>query len=137
MRYLGIDYGSKRIGLALSDESAFFAFPKGVIESSRNAANEIKAICRKEGISEAVVGESRNFKGQENLIMTDTKRFVSELEALGLTVIYEPEIFSTVQAQQIQGDSKDLDASAAAVILQSYLDRLRFRSAGEAAADAE
>ncbi|HEY1037637.1 MAG TPA: Holliday junction resolvase RuvX [Candidatus Paceibacterota bacterium] len=128
MKYLGIDFGTKRIGLAVSDEAATLAFPKSIVQGGKGAAAEVVAFCEKEGVSVAVIGESKNFKGEENAIMENTRGFAKELEAAGLKVVYEPEILSTVQAQQIQGDTGKLDASAAAIILQSYLDRLKFQS---------
>jgi putative holliday junction resolvase len=123
-RFMGIDFGTKRIGLAISDDMAKMAFPKTVIENRPGFLDEIVSICLDNGIDTVVLGESRDFQGRENTIMKKTEIFKTALENKGLSVIYEPEVLSTVQAQQFQGQNKDLDASSAAIILQSYLDRL-------------
>lgn len=127
-RYLGIDYGKKRIGVAYSDEAGTLAFPKGVIENKK-PADSAKIIRETAdtlgGIETVILGESKNFKGEDNTIMEDVREFAEHLKSNSLEVIYEPEIMSTIQAERIQGRRKDIDASAAAVILQSYLDRLK------------
>lgn len=130
MKHLGIDYGKKNIGIALSDERGEFAFPEKVLsnmQSMSTMAQQIVQIGKEKGVSTVVVGESKNFKGKDNKIMSHVKEFVSELRQQGLDVVYEPEIMSTIQAERIQGNRSDIDASAAAVILQSYLDRQKFK----------
>lgn len=124
MRYLGIDYGSKRVGLALSDEEGRMAFPYVVIENANDLLEKIKTIIEKEKVDEVVVGESKNFQGEENQIMIAIKKFADDLKReVGKEVRYEPEFLSSHQAQSIQGKNEMLDASAAAIILQSFLDR--------------
>jgi len=123
MRLLGIDFGTKRIGLAISDESATLAFPHIVVKNSKTAQEEIIDICKVNNIKTAIMGESRNYKGNENTMMGEARPFAAGLEKRGLTVIFEPEVLSTLQAERIQGKKEDIDASAAAIILQSYLDR--------------
>ena len=59
--------------------------------------------------------------------MKEVREFINHLEVKGLDVVYESELFSTMQAERIQGQRTDIDASAAAVILQSYLDRIKKR----------
>lgn len=126
MRYLGIDFGTKRIGLAISDEAATLAFPHDVVKNSKTAAAEIVEICKVNKISVAVMGESNNYKGNENAVMEEARPFAAELEKAGLKVIFEPEVLSTMQAERIQGRKDNIDASAAAIILQSFLDRKKF-----------
>lgn len=124
MRYLGIDYGSKRVGLALSDEEGKLAFPYVVLENKSDILERVKLIIEKEKVEKIVIGESKNFQGEENKIMLDIKKFADDLkEAVGKEVFYEPEFLSSHQAVQIQGKNSELDASAAAIILQSFLDR--------------
>ncbi len=123
MRYMGIDYGSKRIGIALSDESHQFAFPHGVLQNTENVVAEIKKICEEKDVGEVVVGESKNFAQQENDIMVDIRRFVEELKKNTVYPIHlHPEFLTSAEATQIQGETRMLDASAAALILKSYLD---------------
>lgn len=128
MRFLGIDYGHKRIGLAISDPSAALAFPYEVIKVDDTTPEKIAEICKKELVNGIVVGESKNFKGEDNIIMKEVKLFVELIKSItGLPVSFEPEIMSTIQAERLQGRAdkqKDtIDSSAAAVILQSFLDR--------------
>ncbi|MES3006076.1 MAG: Holliday junction resolvase RuvX [Patescibacteria group bacterium] len=128
MRFLGIDYGHKRIGLAISDPSAALAFPYEVLQVNDTTPGRIADICKKELVNGIVMGESKNFKGQENTIMKEARLFAEMLKVLtDLPVSFEPEIMSTIQAERLQGradqQKKTIDASAAAVVLQSFLDR--------------
>ncbi len=129
-KYVGIDYGTKRIGVAVSDDSGSMAFPKEVIQNTGmvDVATAISRLCNEIGTVDVIIGESKNFKGEDNIVMKDVREFINHLESKGLDVVYEPEIFSTMQAERLQGQRADIDASAAAVILQSYLDRLKQRS---------
>src|SRR3989344_9616212 len=71
MRYLGIDYGSKRVGLALSDEDGTMGFPHATVANTPRLIDELCALIAKENIGAAVIGESRNFHGEENPIAKD------------------------------------------------------------------
>ncbi len=125
-RYLGIDYGSKRVGIAVSDETNGFALPLVVLDNNKkivDALNDI--ICEKE-ITHIVLGESKNYKGEDNTIMEKVREFKETLEnRFGKPVIFEPEFLSSHQAEQFQGKNAMHDASAAAIILQSYLERVK------------
>jgi putative holliday junction resolvase len=124
MRLLGIDYGSKRVGVALSDEGAVIAQPYKVLSNSKNLIEEVAAIVEKENVSEIILGESKDYKGAENLIMEKVHAFKKALEEkTGKRLIYEPEFMTSQQAEYFQGKHELLDASAAALILQSYLDK--------------
>lgn len=124
MRLLGIDYGSKRVGVALSNPEQTFAQPYTVIVNRGHLLEEVQKIINKEGVAGIVMGESKNFKGGDNLIMKDITAFVDLLKKeTQLPVYLEPEFLSSHQAAHFQGKHDLLDASAAAIILQSYLDR--------------
>jgi putative Holliday junction resolvase len=122
---MGIDYGSKRVGVALSDESRTIAVPKAVLPNDRNLFGEIKNLIASHDVREIVLGESKNFQGKDNPIMEDINFFKGELtREFGLAVHFEPEFLTSFEAARTQGgDSPFLDASAAAIILQSYLDK--------------
>ncbi len=123
MRLLGIDYGTKRVGIAMSDPSESFAQPYSVIKNSKNLLEEIVAIIKKEGISEIIIGESKDFKGKDNVVMEKIREFKKNLETeTKLKVFFEPEFLTSHQAAYFQGQHDLLDASSAALILQSYLD---------------
>ena len=123
MRYLGIDFGSKRIGISLSDPSGRMAFPHSIVLNTVTAKDEILALMRKEHVGAIVAGDSRNRDGVENLIMQKAKPFCEALSSeSGAPLYYRLEAYTSVQAAHIQGDNAMNDASAATLILQSYLD---------------
>lgn len=141
MRFLGIDYGSKRIGLALSDEGGTMAFPKNIIPNDSDTLNEIAEIINSEKVQAIVVGESMDFSGQANAISSKIEDFVQNInDKFGLPVHKQKEFLTTVEARKSpdakamsnksqahtknkakKGDS--VDAGAAALILQRFLDR--------------
>lgn len=133
MRYLGIDYGTKKIGLALSDEAGTMGFPFDIIKNTPQTLNKICALILEKNISAVVIGDSRNFTGAENPIAKDAKALSLQLiERAGVPVFFEPEVFTTVAARRAQGkETKSrtirprvaVDAAAAALILTSYLSR--------------
>lgn len=130
MRLLGIDYGGKRIGLALSDETLSLAFPYKVIFNGKTTIEELKKVCNENNISGIVIGESRDDKGEENEIMVAVREFANVLQKeTGAPVFFEQEYLTSVEAHRIsffeQGrqKGKDIDAAAATLILQRYLDK--------------
>jgi putative Holliday junction resolvase len=123
MKYLGVDFGEKRVGIALSDEDGKFAFPTAVLANDQDLMKHIVDLCMKNNVEMVVMGESRNFQGQINTIMWKIEGFKKQLETIGFKVVFEPEFMTSTQASQITGENKMLDASAAAIILQAYLNR--------------
>jgi putative Holliday junction resolvase len=124
MRYLGIDYGNRKIGLAVSDGSGDFAYPHSVIVNNLKSLTEVVQICQKEGVAKIVIGESMDFKGQPNPIMEEIKMFAAKLaDASNLPVEWEKEFYTTQEADRIMGRNEETDARAAALILKSYLAR--------------
>lgn len=126
MKLLGIDYGTKRIGVAVADTEAGMAFPKMVMKSDANFLYTINELCKKENFTKIVLGESKDLDGRDNPISKEITIFKKNLESqTGLPVVYEPEFYTSAQAARIQGENDMIDASAAAIILQSYIDKLR------------
>ncbi len=123
MRILGIDYGSKRVGVAVSDPNGQFALPVSVVSNTPTLLSEIEKIATDNESREIVMGESRNYKGEPNEILLDSMEFKKRLEERGFKVYLELEFMTSVQAERWQGKGALTDASAAAIILQSYLDR--------------
>jgi len=124
MRYLGIDYGTKRIGVAISDEGGTLAFPYVILENSKGSIGEIKTICAHESVEKIVIGESVDYKGQPNIVKKEIDKFILDLKKIiGVPIVEEREFMSTQQARYYQMKRKHVDDSAAAIILQSYLDR--------------
>ncbi len=130
MRLLGIDYGTKRVGIAISDADAGFAIPTTVIKNQgdiQKLLKEVRELAEKNAIKEIVIGESKDFKGKDNSIMSESLEFKKVLEQLGFIVHMEPEFLTSFQAEKIQGKNDMLDASAAAIILQSFIDKRKFQ----------
>lgn len=126
MRLMGIDYGEKKIGIALSDESAKIAFPHSVIKnvSVATAIKEIKKICEEKQVGKIILGKSLDYKNQPNIIMAKIEKFKSLFEKeISLSVEFENEVLTTKQAERYTGKQPYTHASAAALILQSYLDK--------------
>lgn len=141
-RFLGIDYGTKRIGVSISDENNILAFPKEIILNDSNSFNRLSSIIREENISEIVVGESVDFSGKLNALSGRIEVFILELkEKFNLPVFKQKEFLTSVEARKA-GNTKStlrqsqvhskikqiksgrIDASAAALILQRYLDKV-------------
>lgn len=125
MKYLGIDYGTKRVGIATSDDGGQMAFPLRVLLNSRSLIAHIAKICRDEHIDTIVMGESLNFQNKHNVIMGEITPFAEELKReTGLPLVFMNEVLSSREAMHLQGDNSENDASAAAIVLQSYLDKI-------------
>ena len=123
-RILGIDYGTKRVGIAISSESQSFALPKVVLVNDKKLVSNISEICAKENVEKIILGESKNYKMENNKVMVKILEFKKVLEIeVGKEVIFEPEFMTSAEAERIQGKNDMLDASAAALILKSYLEK--------------
>lgn len=120
--------GTKHVGIALSDESGKVAFPKAVLANDRTLFREISAFINDNNVGCVVFGESRDYSGKENPIMAEVHALRSALERkLDITVEFEPEFLTSEEAKRIQGENKFLDASAAAIILQSFLEKKQIK----------
>jgi putative Holliday junction resolvase len=125
MQLLGIDYGEKRVGVASTDESGEFALPRLVINNSPELINEIVGLINKWKIEKVILGESKKLDGRDNIISKDIEAFKNDLEERGVKVEMHPEFFTSVEAERIQGKGEMLDASAASLILKSYIDTVK------------
>lgn len=122
MQRMGIDFGSKKIGIALSDESGVMAFPHSVIPNDDKFLDKIEAIINERNVKEIVIGQSLNLDGSPNKIQAAIENLVMDLTlATGLPIHLEPEQYSSREATHITGKNKQIDAAAAAIILNSYL----------------
>ena len=125
MRYLGIDYGSKRIGIAVSDDEGRMAFPVGFIPNrGKTAIKEIGDRIRKEHINLIVIGMPMGLDGKETEQTHATRLFIAALRnTIQLPIETENEMLTSKMAQASGMKDGHIDASSAAIILQSYLDR--------------
>lgn len=134
MRFLGIDLGERRIGLALSDTEGQLAGPMKVISRSGEEMDEILKIIVSEGAEIVVVGLPLNMDGSLGEQGSKAERFAQELkERAGIPVELWDERLSTFEAERRLREAgkkgaklkEALDKSAAAVILQDFLDHKR------------
>jgi putative holliday junction resolvase len=141
-RILGLDAGERRIGVAISDPERSFALPLNSIQKDARGADvaAIEALVRAEEVSEVVVGLPLSLSGEDSAQTESSRAFAQQLEArLGLPVRLWDERLSTQEAMRRVGSERqggrrgkqrgqqaDTDAIAASIILQGYLDRLRF-----------
>jgi putative Holliday junction resolvase len=124
MKYLGIDYGAKRIGVAVSDVDGTIAFPRGTLENDSHVVEHIARRVEGENAEVIVIGDTRSFSGLENPVTKESDEFAGRLKnATGLPVIRAWEAGSSIEASRYAPESQQHDdASAAAIILQRYLD---------------
>ncbi len=125
MRVLGIDYGTKRIGLAVSDESQTLAREFNIF-SPQEFWQKIGSMIGQESIERIVIGLPLNMTGEQ----TDKTREVEEFsERLQVTVPvpieFMDERLSSVMAENLPGGQKNIDSLAAQIILQNYLDKAK------------
>ncbi len=124
MRFLGIDYGSKKIGLALTDDKGMMAFPHSVIPTNEETPKVIEALVLKESVGEIVIGHSLDREGNPNKVHEAVEALMLDLTlSIGIPIHLEPEQYSTQEAIRIQGRNEKTDAAAAAIILNSYITR--------------
>jgi putative Holliday junction resolvase len=132
-RILALDHGTKRIGAALSDETATLAQPLEFIaaEPFAKALDRIKTIVKEKEVREILVGLPRNMNGTYGPAAESARNFAATLrDALGIPVKTWDERLTSVQANRFlieAGMRRDkrktrVDQSAAAILLQSYLD---------------
>lgn len=122
MRLMGIDFGEKRVGIASTDESGEFALPRAVLPNSLDLLEEVVRLAREWQVQKIVVGESKNLNGEHNPIHSQAAVFVGLLKERGFEIEFHPEVYTSMEAKQLQGKNDMTDASAAALILKSYID---------------
>ncbi len=133
MRYLGIDYGTKKVGLALSDEAGMMGFPKEVVPNTPSLATDLCVLIALERVGAVVIGESLNYVGVENEIARDARLLGDAIaQKAKIPVFYESEILTSAEARRQHEPTEktrapqthpDVDASAAALILTSFLSK--------------
>lgn len=124
MKHLGIDFGSKRVGLAVSDADGRIAFPRGVLPNGEDTLADIADIVAKERIARIVVGDARAFSGAENAVTPEADAFCAALAVrVSVPVERAREAWSSFEAARFAPKGREHDdAAAAAILLQRYLD---------------
>jgi putative Holliday junction resolvase len=133
-KIMGIDYGSHRVGVAVSDDGGMYAFPKAIVANDEDLLNTLAQLAEREGVTKFVVGEADNPAGGENTIMRRVTIFSKALAVrTELPVELVTEAYSSAEARRAleekirtrKDTSTAVDAAAAAIILQTYLDTTR------------
>jgi putative holliday junction resolvase len=129
---IGLDHGSRRIGVAVGSDETGQAFVRPALVRSNQAADleRIAALARDEGTTRVVLGLPRNMDGSEGAQALAARAFGAELGAIGLEVAFVDERLTSWQAgehlvaegRRPSRASGERDSAAARVILQEYLD---------------
>lgn len=137
MRIMGLDFGDKTVGVALSDPLFLNARPKEIIfrerpTKLRQTLARIEAIIEEEEVSEIVLGLPLNLDGTEGERVEKTREFAGMLERrTGMPITFHDERLTTVEADEYmlkngikpEDRKKHVDMIAAMIILQDYLDK--------------
>lgn len=129
--YLGLDIGLQRIGVSRSDSISRLASTQPTIMVDGREAEKLRRLVTDLAVTDLVVGRPRNQSGD----LTDQTQIVEQMVArllgpLKLPIHWQDESLTSVMAEEHLANSKkpytkaDIDAEAAAIILQDYLDRL-------------
>lgn len=136
MRVLGIDLGSKRIGLAVSDEVGSIAFPAGVLERRGRTRDltALRTLAQERGVGRVVVGLPIHMNGRHGPEAEAARAFAEDLaRETGLPVDTLDERWTSVEAERTLREMGrrpsrqrgDVDAVAATLLLRTYLERLQ------------
>lgn len=131
MRVIGLDHGSRRIGVAVGDLETGLAFARPALQRTNLAADleQIRRLAAAEGATTLVMGLPRNMDGSEGPQAQAARAFGDRLAVSGLAVVFQDERLTSWQAAEQIGPrrgrerrSGELDSAAARLILQEYLD---------------
>lgn len=133
-RIMGLDFGTTRIGISLSDPLQIIAKPFTTIENGRGTIGQICDIIRDENVGLVVVGMPLNLKGEKGKKAQEVEEFIGRIRnATDVEVVYWDERFTTLIARQTllsMGTKREerrtrkgrVDSMAAAILLQGFLD---------------
>ena len=137
MRWLGIDHGDKRIGLAISDETETFASPYRTLSADQKLLPELQQISERERIGGIVLGLPKNMDGTLGPAAAKAQAFGKKLAVAlpSAKIVFWDERLTTTEAQRalhaagknVKQSRKIIDQVAAQILLQSYLDSLQLR----------
>lgn len=131
MKFLGIDYGEAKVGLAIGDDESHLSLPYRIIKNAGWAKlfEELGGLVKAEAIATVVVGLPINTIGNNSAQTENVRKFAKELqEKLPVAVVFQDEKFSSQEAHKLGAGSSEFrrdkrdDDVAAMIMLQSYLD---------------
>lgn len=132
-RSLGVDYGTKRVGLAISDPLGLTARPLSVVPRS-SVVDEVVNLVKRQDVGTIVVGLPTGLSGEEGMSASEARKLADELgSATGVEVVLVDERYTSRMAEgallesgmRRQKRRESVDKVAAAIILQDYLDSIR------------
>lgn len=132
-RTLAIDYGTKRVGLALTDPLLTFAYPFETLTNDKNLWKQLKHIMDEKGINKIILGYPIREDGKESILIPEINKFKEKLKKLfNVDIILWDEIYTSriaekriLETRTKKKDRRDkrlIDSNAAAIMLQEYLD---------------
>ena len=125
---LALDVGDRRVGVALADSQIKIAVPYGYLERSDKIVRQITELMLDHDISILVIGYPRNQSGEATKQTESVEQFAKELAEIEIDadLVFQDESLSSVEAERRLGRVKDkgeIDAEAASIILQDYLEQ--------------
>lgn len=132
-RTIAIDYGTKRVGLALTDPLLTFAYPFETLTNDKNLWKQLKHIMDEKGINKIILGYPIREDGKESILIPEINKFKEKLKKLfNVDIILWDEIYTSriaekriLETRTKKKDRRDkrlIDSNAAAIMLQEYLD---------------
>lgn len=139
---MGLDHGSKRIGIAISDSSASVAFGREVIPNDKKTFSALKKLIKEEEVSEIVIGYPLNLKGEKTAQTQEVEKFeidlvkqlssaefaevkISRWDERFTSKLAADSLFESGMKKKKRQDKSNLDIISAALMLQSYLDQAK------------
>ena len=126
--FIGLDVGEKRIGVAVAESSVRIAIPHSTIEVDGSEIQAIAQLAIEQDAEAFVVGYPRNQKGEATAQTAYVEAFAKQLEDIGPKIVFQDESLTSVIAEQRLIAQKkpytkgDIDAHAASIILQDYIE---------------
>jgi len=132
-RILAIDYGTKRVGLALTDPLLTFAYPFKTLLNNKNLWKQLKEVMDEKGVTKIILGYPIREDGKESILIPEINKFKEKLKKMfNIDIILWDEIYTSkiaekriIETRTKKKDRRDkglIDSNAAAIMLQEYLD---------------
>lgn len=122
MKILGVDYGLKWIGIAMSDDENKMAFPCETLENNFKLFGRLNELIKKENIYKVIIGLPLNKNMKPTTQTTEVENWAEKLiKEVDLPIEFENEVLTTKAADK--SGAKNIHSAAAAILLQSYLDK--------------
>lgn len=129
-KYLALDYGDSRIGVAIGDSQVKIAVPQEAIPVDGEEMRHILGLIKSDDVKKVVIGYPRNQSGQTTKQTTTIEAFASQLKKNFPEVVFQDESLTSVLAEErLKSYGRaysrgDIDSMAAAIILEDYLEQL-------------